>query len=157
MGNHFNLESRVQFFRALFKSAEIEYWVVMPSLANQFQGQQAVVIESYCAKDHPVLTPVPFVEKDGCLFMRVPSKTQRVDRMRQKPNIRLVPCDEHGHPKGEWIPAKATIYPEREHHWVTKALGSKYGWCRTKELLREWLKRRGRRQEYAVIEISLAV
>ena len=89
--------------------------------------------------------------------MRAPSTTQRVDRMRQKPNIRLVPCDEHGHPKGEWIPAKAAVYPEREYHWVTKALGSKYGWCRTKELLREWLKRRGRTQEYAVIEISLAV
>jgi PPOX class probable F420-dependent enzyme len=128
----------------------------MSSSAKQFQGQQAVVIESYCCKDHPVLTPAPFVEKDGRLFMRAPSRTQRVDRMRQKSNVRLVPCDKHGHPLGDWVPAIATVHSELEYRWVTKALDNKYGWYRSKELLRDWLRRRGRKQEYAVIKISLA-
>ena len=127
----------------------------MPASAKRFCGQQAVVIESYCEKNKPVQTPVTFVEKDGQIFTRAPLDTCRVDRMRRKPEVRLVPCDHRGQPRGEWVAGRAAVHDECELGWVSRALGEKYGWSRTGRLIKNWLARRCRKQQYAVISIQL--
>jgi uncharacterized protein len=96
----------------------------------QFADQKYLNLETYRKTGQPVATPVWFAEANGTLYMYSLANAGKVKRIRNNSRVRIVPCDMHGQPKGEWVEAKARILDEREAALGHKLLNDKYGWMK---------------------------
>ena len=97
---------------------------------NQFANQNYLNLESYRKRGNPVTTPMWFVEYNGALYVYSLVKAGKVKRIRNDANVRVVPSDMRGNPKGEWVAAKAQILDERGAALGHKLLTKKYGWMK---------------------------
>ena len=117
----------------------------------QFSSQRYVNLETYRKDGRGVRTPLWFVERDSVLYMRTPAASAKVKRIRNNPQVRVVPCDVSGNPKGEWIDGEALLIPAEEAEWVNQLVKHKYGLFKRLIDLRSRLK--GTR--YAVIAVRV--
>jgi hypothetical protein len=122
---------------------------LMSTGLSQFEGVKYLSIESYKRSGQPVRTPVWFAVRDSVFYVRTSKDTGKYKRIRNNPNVQIVPCDSRGNVKGEWAKAEAKIATEEEAQQVYKLLQQKYGimYKMTTTFLR------GR--NYAVLEIRL--
>ena len=97
---------------------------------SKFANQRYLSIETYRKTGKPVATPVWFAEENGTLYIYSRANAGKVKRLRNNPNVRIVPCDVRGKPKGEWVEAKARILDERGATLGHKLLNKKYGWMK---------------------------
>ena len=97
---------------------------------NQFANQNYLSLESYRKTGSPVTTPMWFAEYNGALYVYSLATAGKVKRIRNDANVRVVPSDMRGKPKGEWVEAKAQILDERGAELGHKLLNKKYGWMK---------------------------
>jgi len=93
---------------------------------TQFNGQQFLNLETYRANGQGVPTPVWFVEEDNVLFVRTGINSGKVKRIRNNPQVRIVPCKAQGEPMGEWISAQAQLVDEAQAERVSELMIKKY-------------------------------
>ncbi|MCI0409692.1 MAG: PPOX class F420-dependent oxidoreductase [Acidobacteria bacterium] len=117
----------------------------------QFSRQRYVNLETYRRDGHGVQTPLWFVERDGVLYMRTPAASAKVKRIRNNPQVRVVPCDVSGNPNGEWVQGRASLIPAKEAEWVNQLVKRKYGLFKRLIDLRSRLKG----TEHVVIAVHL--
>ncbi len=117
----------------------------------QFSGQRYVNLETFRRSGQGVRTPLWFVERDGCLYMRTPAASAKIKRIRSNPRVRVVPSDVRGRPIGEWIAGEARLIPAGETEWVNHLVKRKYGLLKRLIDLRSRLKG----TEYVVIAVHL--
>ena len=79
-----------------------------PRLA-QFAGKKYLNLESYRKSGKAVRTPLWFAEEDGVLYVYSVADSGKVKRIRNNPQVRVVPSDIKGNPKGEWVDARAEL------------------------------------------------
>jgi PPOX class probable F420-dependent enzyme len=94
----------------------------------QFAHQKYLNMETYRKTGRPVATPLWFAEENGTLYIYSLANAGKVKRIRNNSNVRIVPCDFRGKPKGEWVEAKARILDERGAKFGHELLIKKYGW-----------------------------
>ena len=99
-----------------------------PSDFAQFANQKYLNMETYRKTGKPVATPLWFAEENGTLYVYSFANAGKVKRIRNNPNVRIVPCDMRGKPNGEWVEAKARILDERGATLGHELLIKKYGW-----------------------------
>jgi hypothetical protein len=116
-----------------------------------FANQPYINMETYRKTGVPVLTPVWFAEENGVLYCYTPSIAAKVKRIRNNPNVRIVPSDARGNPKGAWVEAQARIVGEAEKERGLQLLNQKYGW--QKKLIDFFSKLRGRTPVVIAIEV----
>ena len=97
---------------------------------NQFANQNYLNLETYRKTGSPVTTPMWFAEYNGALYVYSFIDAGKVRRIRNNANVRVVPSDTRGNPKGEWVEAKAQILDERGAALGHKLLNKKYGWMK---------------------------
>ena len=97
---------------------------------TQFAHQKYLNLETYRRTGQPVATPVWFAEAHGTLYMYSLANAGKVKRIRNNPQVRIMPCDMRGQPKGEWVEATARILDDREAALGHKLLNDKYGWMK---------------------------
>ena len=97
---------------------------------GQFANQKYLNLETYRKTGKPVATPVWLAEANGTLYTYSLANAGKVKRIRNNPNVRIVPCDMRGKPKGEWVEAKARILDERGATLGHNLLIKKYGWMK---------------------------
>ena len=97
---------------------------------NQFANQNYLNLESYRKTGNPVTTPMWFAEYNGALYVYSVAIAGKVKRIRNNANVRVVPSDMRGKPKGEWVEARAQILDERGAELGHKLLNEKYGWMK---------------------------
>ena len=97
---------------------------------NPFANQRYLNLETYRKTGHPVTTPMWFAEYNGSLYIYSLVNAGKVKRIRSNANVRVVPSDMRGKPKGEWVEAKARILDERGTELGHKLLNEKYRWMK---------------------------
>jgi PPOX class probable F420-dependent enzyme len=97
---------------------------------TQFANQKYLNMETYRKTGKPVATPVWFGEENGTVYIYSLANAGKVKRIRNNPQVRIVPCDVRGNPKGEWVEVKARILDERGAALGHQLLNQKYGWMK---------------------------
>jgi uncharacterized protein len=97
---------------------------------TKFANQKYLNMETYRKTGKPVATPVWFAEENGTLYIYSLANAGKVKRIRNNPQVRIVPCDVRGKPNGEWVEVKARILDERGAALGHKLLNQKYGWIK---------------------------
>jgi uncharacterized protein len=97
---------------------------------TKFANQKYLNMETYRKTGKPVATPVWFAEENGTLYIYSLANAGKVKRIRNNPQVRIVPCDVRGNPKGEWVEVKARILDERGAALGHRLLNQKYGWMK---------------------------
>jgi PPOX class probable F420-dependent enzyme len=97
---------------------------------TQFANQKYLNMETYRKTGKPVATPVWFAEENGTLYIYSLADAGKVKRIRNNPQVRIVPCDVRGNPQGEWVEVKAQILDERGAELGHTLLNKKYGWMK---------------------------
>lgn len=72
-----------------------------------FSGHQYLNLETLRKNGQPVRTPVWFVQIEGLIYIRTIQNSGKVKRIRNYPNVRIMPCGRLGEPLGEWRMAVA--------------------------------------------------
>jgi PPOX class probable F420-dependent enzyme len=94
---------------------------------GQFKDQQYISLETYRKSGQPVATPVWFVMDDDFIDIVTRSKTGKVKRVRNNPQVRVVISDFKGKPKGSWHEGTAQFLSEQESGLAVKKRNKKYG------------------------------
>lgn len=84
-------------------------------------------LETYRKNGKAVRTPVWFVIYDGTIYVITPSTTGKVKRLNNKKNVRIVPSNMKGKPRGDWVDATAYFANESESSQAIKLRKKKYG------------------------------
>jgi PPOX class probable F420-dependent enzyme len=118
---------------------------------DQFKNQQYINLETYRKSGQAMPTPVWFAERDGALYVRTEAEAGKVKRIRNNPQVRVVPCGARGEVKGEWVNATAEIVDEATSAEINQVLSKKYG------LLKAGFDLMGKlnKSKYATIKITL--
>jgi PPOX class probable F420-dependent enzyme len=92
-----------------------------------FLDEKYLNLETYRNDGKAVKTPVWFVVDNGIIYVTTPSTTGKVKRLNQNKNVRIVPSDLKGKPKGDWIDATAYFANKSESEQAIKFRKKKYG------------------------------
>jgi len=115
-----------------------------------FANQRYLSLESYRKSGKPVSTPMWFAERNGVLYVYTPAHAGKVKRIKNNPQVRVMPCNIRGKPKGVWTDGVARVVYGTEAERADKLLTRKY-----------WLKRVGdfferiKKRERVVIAIQM--
>src|SRR5215510_11774804 len=91
----------------------------------QFARRKYINLESYRRDGSGVRTPLWFVEDNGVLYFYTVAHSYKVNRIRNNPRVRVVPCDMRGKVKGDWVDATARRLDEAEARHANELLNRK--------------------------------
>ena len=94
---------------------------------DQFAGEKYLNVETFRKNGAGVATPVWFAENEGLLYIYSLSNAGKVNRIRNNPRVRVMPCDVRGKPKGEWVEGRARILDAAGAEHAHRLLDKKYG------------------------------
>ena len=92
-----------------------------------FYNEKYLNLETYRKNGQVVRTPVWFVIDNEVIYVTTPSTTGKVKRLTHSKNIRIVPSNMKGTPKGNWVGATAYFANESESSQAIKLRKKKYG------------------------------
>jgi PPOX class probable F420-dependent enzyme len=93
----------------------------------EFLKEKYLNLETYRIDGQAVKTPVWFVVYNDIIYVTTPSTTGKVKRLNHSKNVRIVPSDLKGKPKGNWIAATAYFANESESKQAIQLRKKKYG------------------------------
>ena len=96
-------------------------------IMTPFLDEKYLNLETYKKNGQAVRTPVWFVIDNGIIYVTTPSTTGKVKRLNHDKNIRIVPSNMKGTPKGDWVDATAYFANETESSHAIKLRKKKYG------------------------------
>ena len=70
---------------------------------HQFDDYKYINLETYKKNGKSISTPVWFVIENNLIFVVTRSSTGKVKRLKNNPNVRIMPCGFRGESKGEWV------------------------------------------------------
>ncbi len=100
----------------------------MDTALKQFENESFMNMETYRQSGEEVKTPVWFVLDGRTLYVRTVNNSWKVKRLRGNPQVRVVPSDRVGMPRGEWVPAQGVEVQDGDKVREVKTLfDAKYG------------------------------
>lgn len=93
----------------------------------EFLKEKYLNLETYRTDGRAVQTPVWFVIDGDIIYITTPSTTGKIKRLNHSKNVRIVPSDRKGKPKGNWITATAYFANEFESKQTIQLRKKKYG------------------------------
>ena len=96
-------------------------------MITPFLDEKYLNLETYRKNGQAVRTPVWFVIDNEVIYVTTPSTTGKVKRLAHSKNIRIVPSNMKGTPKGNWIDATAYFANASESSQAIKLRKKKYG------------------------------
>ena len=96
-------------------------------MLTPFLDEKYLNLETYRKNNQAVRTPVWFVIDNGIIYVATPPAAGKVKRLTRSKNIRIVPSNMKGVPKGEWVDATAYFANESESSQAIKLRKKKYG------------------------------
>lgn len=114
----------------------------------QFARARYLNLETYRRDGTPVKTPLWFAEHGGALYAYTLADAAKVKRIRRNPNVRVVPSDIRGNPRGEWVHAQAFTVGGDEERLGHELLRRKYFFKRVGDAFNAI-----RRKKHAVIVV----
>ena len=99
----------------------------MSAKLDQFEGQKYLSLQTFRKNGTPVDTPVWFAEDGERFYVYSLANAGKVKRIRNNPNVKVIPCDIRGNTRGEWVDANARIVDKPEAERAHNLLNKKYG------------------------------
>ena len=90
------------------------------------EGQKYICLETFKKNGEGVKTPVWFVLHNGAFYIYTEADSWKVKRVRNKPQVRIAPCDIRGNVNGEWVGGTAQLIDGEERWMADKLLDKKY-------------------------------
>jgi PPOX class probable F420-dependent enzyme len=94
---------------------------------HQFERYKYINLETYKKNGKPISTPVWFVIENNLIFIVTRSSTGKVKRLKNNPNVRIMPCSFRGGPKGNWVGGIAKFIDSKESARIVNLRNKKYG------------------------------
>ncbi|MBA3977841.1 MAG: PPOX class F420-dependent oxidoreductase [Nitrosopumilus sp.] len=94
---------------------------------RQFNDARYINLETFKKNGKSVFTPVWFVIENSFIFVVTRAVTGKVKRVRNNPNVRIVPSGFRGEPKGTWIGGIAEILNPADSTRIMHLRNRKYG------------------------------
>jgi uncharacterized protein len=98
-----------------------------PDKIALLQEHKYINLETYKRNGTPVQTPVWFVIDNEQVFVMTTESTGKVKRIRNNPNVRIMPCGMRGESKGDWMQAVARFADNNETEKAITLRNKKYG------------------------------
>jgi PPOX class probable F420-dependent enzyme len=98
-----------------------------PDKIALLQEHKYINLETYKRNGTPVQTPVWFVTDNEQVFVMTTENTGKVKRIKNNPNVRIMPCGMRGESKGDWIEARARFADSSETEKAITLRNKKYG------------------------------
>ena len=86
----------------------------MASIPAEIHGQRYISLATFRKSGVAVYTPIWFAEDNNKLYFMTNSKTGKVKRIRNNPQVKIAPCTIRGKITGPEFPATARILPPEE-------------------------------------------
>ncbi len=74
---------------------------------EQFIDQSYLNLQTFRKNGQAMSTPVWFIQDDNTFYIRTYAESGKVKRVRNNPEVRIMPCGQVGEPLGKWVGAKA--------------------------------------------------
>jgi PPOX class probable F420-dependent enzyme len=97
------------------------------SALDELGAGKYLLITSYRRNGTPVATPVWVVRDGDALGAWTPADSWKVKRIRNRADVLVGPCDLHGNPTGEQVPATAEICAPATTARYRQLIARKYG------------------------------
>jgi PPOX class probable F420-dependent enzyme len=118
---------------------------------RQFNDAKYINLETFKKNGTSVPTPVWFVVENEFIFVVTRSGTGKVRRVRNNPNVRIVPSGFRGKPRGTWKDGVAKILDSEDSDRIVQLRDKKYGF--QAKLASLFTSRKGK---YVVLSIKIA-
>ena len=94
----------------------------------QFKNQAYMNLETFRKNGEGVKTPVWFVQEGNIFYVRTGEESWKVKRLRNNPQVNIVPSNNSGGPLGEWVPMMAELVKDPAlDQEVNQMFNRKYG------------------------------
>jgi uncharacterized protein len=125
----------------------------MDERLKQFEGKSFLNLETFRKNGAGVKTPVWFTQKDETLYVRTVAGSGKVKRIKNRGEVKIVPCEANGTPTGEWVTAQAVEVTDPESADLVRCLlEKKYGAVQVKAFAAVTALRR---EKYTVLKVHL--
>lgn len=116
-------------FRGMDKMRHPEAFEIGEPTATDFtgfEGYRQIVLVTFKRSGEAVPSPLNHGASDGKLYVRTEASTAKVKRIRNNPNVIVVPCNLRGRPSGPVVAGVARILPEAEHARADAAIAANW-------------------------------
>ncbi len=96
------------------------------TIPSAIRGQKYISLITVRKNGISVATPVWFGEDDEKLYVMTLSKTGKVKRARNHPQVKVAPCTFRGRVTGPEFPATVRLLPPEEHRHAHQTVNRKY-------------------------------
>lgn len=93
----------------------------------ELANHKYINLETYRKNGQPVSTPVWFMIDNNLIYVVTSSDTGKAKRLRNNPDVRIMPSGFRGEPKGKWIEGKARFAEGAEAERAIQLRKKKYG------------------------------
>ena len=90
------------------------------------RGQKYISLTTFRKTGVGVSTPVWFGEEDGKLYLMTISKSGKIKRIRNNPQVKVAPCTMRGKVTGPEFASIARLLPPEDHKRARQTLNRKY-------------------------------
>ena len=97
-----------------------------PKIPLEIVGQSYISLATFRKNGTPVYTPVWFGEDNGHLYVMTNSKTGKVKRVRNNPEVRIAPSTIRGKVTGPEFSARVRLMKPEEFARARKLINAKY-------------------------------
>ena len=95
---------------------------------KQFKDQNYLNLKTYRKNGEAMPTPVWFVQEGEHFYIRTVAESGKVKRIRNYPQVHIMPCGQRGEPLGTWANAQAIEVTDKDIFTKVKSLSvAKYG------------------------------
>lgn len=91
-----------------------------------FDKTRQIVLVTFKRSGEPVPSPINHGVADGKIYVRTDPSTGKVKRIRNNPNVVVVPSGLRGKPKGQAVAGIARILPEPEHAHAEQTIAANW-------------------------------
>jgi PPOX class probable F420-dependent enzyme len=98
-----------------------------PSTVERLGDEQYLLVTTFRRDGTPVPTPVWVVREDDALLVWTAATSAKVKRIGRNGSVTVAPCNVRGVPKGEAVPAHATLMGPEGGEIVRGLIKKKYG------------------------------
>lgn len=114
-------------FRAMDKMRHREAFDIGEPTGADFTGfdrTRQIVLVTFRRSGEAMPSPINHGVADGRIYVRTDASTGKVTRIRNNPNVVVVPSSLRGKPKGQPVAGIARILPESEHALAEQAIAA---------------------------------
>lgn len=116
-------------FRAMDKMRDRAVFDIGAPTGTDFTGfdrSRQIVLVTFRRSGEAMPSPINHGVDDGKLYVRTDPSTGKVKRIRNNPNVVVVPCGLRGKPTGQPVAGIARILPESEHARAEQAVAANW-------------------------------